>query len=392
MPDTHPDHSSTGCSGRVLHFIPGIYEEASGPSYTVPRLCESLLAAGVDNEIVTLDYGEFKRSMPYAKAFAIGRGPRKLGRSPAMFRYADRECREGRVSIIHNHSLWMMPNVYPGWLADRHALPHILSPRGVFTEYALSIGSKLKPAFWRLFQRPSLKSVTCFHATAETEYEDIRRMGYRQPVALIPNGIDLPTERARFDSPVRTMLFLGRVHPNKGVEILLDAWSRIADAYPDWQLRIVGSGDDEYLRDIQAQADRLAAPRTVFSGALYGDDKFAAYRDADAYILPSYSENFGVTVAEALASGIPAIVTKGAPWAGLDEHDAGLWVDLSVDSLAAAMFRICALDRDTLAQMGGNGRAWMLKAYSWQEIARQTRDIYDWMLNLGDAPPCLIKD
>jgi glycosyltransferase involved in cell wall biosynthesis len=376
----------------IFHFVPGIYEEASGPSYTVPRLCESLIARGVDITLLTLDYGPLKSSMTYAKLFAIGSGPRKLGRSPSMWRFTKDQCAYGGVQLLHNHSLWMMPNVYPGWAARQYRLPYIVSPRGVFTEYALSIGSRLKPAFWNLLQRPSLSEVTCFHATAVSEYEDIRRMGYSQPIAIIPNGIDVPQAIAGHNGANRTLLFLGRIHPNKGVKELLQAWLVVSAELSDWTLKIVGDSEDDYLETIKSFAASLNIPRVVFTGSQYGEAKYESYRAADAYILPSFSENFGITVAEALANGIPAIVTHGAPWSGLKENEAGYWVGMSQESLTNAIRKIGFCGRDERRRMGGNGRSWMSREYSWDGIAEATSALYDWQLGQGSMPPCVVLE
>jgi glycosyltransferase involved in cell wall biosynthesis len=262
----------------------------------------------------------------------------------------------------------------------------------VFTEYAMSIGSRVKPLFWKVVQRPSLAAVNCFHATAQSEYEDIRRMGFRQPVCLIPNGIDIPAHGAGFDLPERTLLFLGRAHPNKGLDTLIRAWNKVSGQLPAWKLRIVGDSSDNYLDEMKQLAASLAAPKVEFTGALYGANKFQAYREAEAYILPSYSENFGVTVAEALAHGVPAIVTKGAPWSGLNEVGAGYWVDLTVDCLAAAILSMCVQDRPALQLMGARGKEWMVTEYSWHSVAKQMAEVYEWLLGCGSLPDCVILD
>ena len=222
----------------------------------------------------------------------------------------------------------MMPNVYPGQVARRYGLPLVVSPRGTLSEWAMHSGSAVKRLFWPLVQRPSLAATTCFHATAESEYEDIRRMGFRQPVAVIPNGIDIKELQPKSSSGGRTLLFLGRIHPIKGLDMLLPAWRAVQTKFPDWHLRIIGPDNGGYVEKMRRMAHDLKLERIEFCGSLYGQDKWDAYRNADLFVLPTYSENFGMAVAEALASAVPAIVTKGAPWEGLATENAGWWIDI----------------------------------------------------------------
>ncbi len=154
---------------RVIHTVPAIAEEASGPSYSVVRLCESLIAQGEDVTLAALDWAPLAAPPPFLKAFPLGLGPRRLGRSPAMARWLDSQAAAGKVALIRNHSLWMMPNVYPGRTASRYAIPYIVSPRGTLSAWAMQSGSSVKRLFWPLLQRPSLSAVTCFHATAQSE-------------------------------------------------------------------------------------------------------------------------------------------------------------------------------------------------------------------------------
>lgn len=379
---------------RLVHIVSSVAEEASGPTYSVVRLCDSLAGEGSDVRLLTLDWAPGAISPRYAESFKMGFGPRRLGRSPAMRRWLARQAAAGSIDVIHAHGLWMMPNVYPGWIAARHGIPLVVSPRGCFTNYAMASGSMVKKLFWPLVQKPALAAVTCFHATAESEYLDIRRMGFKQPVAIIPNGIDLPPDIVpRSPGERRTLLFLGRVHPNKGLDMLLPAWARVQSRFPDWELVIVGSDDGYHgssglLGEMKSLATRLGLERIRFEGPRYGSDKLRMFRDASLYVLPTYSENFGVTVAEALSQATPAIVTKGAPWKGLDLNRAGWWIDIGLEPLVASLEAAMAQPEVVLSGMGENGRAWMQREFLWSNIAGQMADTYRW---LRDAAACRPK-
>jgi glycosyltransferase involved in cell wall biosynthesis len=241
-------------------------------------------------------------------------------------------------------------------------------------------------------QKPALRSVCLFHATAESEYLDIRRVGFRQPVAIIPNGIDIPTLLPRSPSESRKLLFLGRIHPNKGLDMLLPAWKIVENRFKDWRLIVIGPDEGGYLSQMQRLAYDLSIERIEFGGPSFGSGKWQAYMDSDLFILPSYSENFGMTVAEALASSIPAIVAKGAPWSGLETNGAGWWIDIGVDPLVACLEEAMTQPRERLYSMGSRGREWMQSEFSWVGVASRMQDTYRWILGGGSKPNWIIEN
>lgn len=390
-----PTHEQSGM--HLIHVTPSISEEASGPSYSVKRLCEAVMAAGADVTLAALDWAPMQVPPSFLKTFPIGFGPRRLGRSPAMRHWLEKRVRSGATALLHNHGMWQMNAVYPGQIAAKFGLPYVVSPRGTFSKYAMSSGSQFKPLFWRLLQEPSLRAASCFHATAQSEYEDIRRMGFRQPVAVIPNGVDIPVLGEKSHHSRRTLLYLGRIHPEKGLDMLLPAWRAVQERFPDWQLRLVGGdeggihGGGGYLAQMREFAAKLGLERIEFAGPLYGDQKWKAYVDADLFVLPTYSENFGMSVAEALGAGTPAIVTKGAPWGGLEVHGAGQWIDIGLVPLVTSLETMLSHPTEYLAAMGQRGREWMFRDYSWAPIGQQMADVYQFMLGHIVAPPACIR-
>lgn len=381
---------------RLIHIVPAISEEASGPSYSVLRLCDALVANKHELTLAALDWAPLSKASPFLKVFPLGIGPRRLGRSPSMFRWLSARCAKGEVDVIHNHGMWQMNAVYPAWVSKKGCAQLVYSPRGAFSEWAMQYGSKGKKVFWPLFQEPALRRATCFHATAESEYEDIRRLGFRQPVAIIPNGIDVPLPMEKDHGSRRTLLFLSRIHKVKGLDVLLHAWCNVQDNHPDWRLLIVGSdqgfhGSSGYLEEIKALSDTLGLQRVEFAGPLYGAEKLRAYSEADLFVLPTYSENFGMVVAEALAMGIPAIVSKGAPWSGLDEEGAGWWIDVGTDALTACLQNALSCSSDGLVAMGEQGRAWMLRDFSWNGIGVKMAATYKWLCDRSLPVPAWVR-
>jgi glycosyltransferase involved in cell wall biosynthesis len=378
---------------RTIHLLSSIANKATGPSYAVARLCESLIERGQEVTLATLALEKMRLPPEFLKTFPVGFGPRRLGVSPALKYWLNEQARTNKVDILHSHSLWMMHNVYPGWVAQQYRVPYVFSPHGTFTRYAMATGSRVKLLFWPLVQRPALTSVSCFHATALSEYEDIRRLGFKQPVAVIPNGIDVPVEKSNIASSTRkTLLFLGRIHPEKGIDNLIRAWNCVYQRFPQWRLNIVGPNHGGYLEKMQNLSQRLGVERCTFSPPLYGAEKFDAYREAELFVLPSPSENFGNTIAEALSVGTPVITTKGAPWAELETKQAGWWIEIGVEPLVSCLNSAFSKSSNELNEMGTRGRAWMIQDFKWRDISHDMDSTYRWLLAGAAKPRCVIAE
>ncbi len=374
---------------RVIHVVPAVSNEAAGPSYSVPRLCESFLAAGLDVTLATLNWSPGAPTRPYQKKFPLGFGPRQLGVSPQMRDWLVEEVRSGRTDLIHSHSLWMMPNVYTGRARRAGRTRLVVSPRGTVSQWALAWRAYRKKIFWSLCQERALRAADCFHATSEEECADLRRLGFAQPISMLPNGIDVPPLAKAAPGRRRRLLFLGRIHPIKGLDVLLRAWQTAQHRFPDWDLHVAGPDNSGHLAEMRDLSARLGLERVAFLGPLFGEEKRRAYREAELFVLPTLSENFGMTVAEALAAGTPAIVSKGAPWGGLERMGAGWWIDIGLEPLVAVLERALAASPETLAAMGRAGRDWMLQDYEWESIAAQHAAVYRWLVGGGAAPACV---
>ena len=373
---------------RIVHVVPSIREEASGPSYSVTRLCEALNATGCNTELAVLAPVPQGCTRNFIQAFPSGMGPSRLGNSPAMKKWLLEQVSSGGVKIIHDHSLWMLPNLYPAQVVKRSSCKLLVSPRGTLAPAALSHSRWLKKIAWPFLAAPVLSRADAFHATSFQEADHVARFSQGKPMAIVPNGIDIPPlSRNTKSSEERTLLYLGRIHPHKNIATLLHAWSAVESGFPTWKLMIVGPSDNEkYFQEMQSLAQRLNLRRCHFSGPLYGREKRQAYERADLYVLPSRSENFGMTVAEALANGTPVIVTKGAPWEGVRRERCGWWIDMGVETLATTLKEALAKPPGELAEMGRRGRKWMQRNYSWDRIANDMINFYEWLLGKKEKP------
>jgi glycosyltransferase involved in cell wall biosynthesis len=290
--------------------------------------------------------------------------------------------------VIHDHGLWLMPNVAAGRAALHARKPFIVAPRGMLSPAALAFSRLKKRVVWTLLQGEVVRRAACIHATSEQEHDEIRDFGLNNPVVIVPNGIDLPKPEARSISGTaagRVVLSLGRIHPKKGLDRLVRAWARLEAAHPDWRLRIVGPDERGHAGELVALAAELKARHVSVEKSIAGDAKIAAYQQADLFVLPTLNENFGITVAEALAVGTPVIATKGAPWRELQSEGCGWWIDHGVEPLAAALVNAMVMTREELQAMGAKGRAWMARDFSWDRVAHDMLNVYRWLSSGGEA-------
>jgi glycosyltransferase involved in cell wall biosynthesis len=377
-----------------VHILASIADPGAGPSYSVGALAAALAARGARTELHTVrgwrDSGaatgpvgvpltahrqDFPRA-PLLGAMCLS------GELERALRISARTC-----DVLHGHGLWLAPNIYPSWAARRGRARVVISPRGMLGAEALAFSRLRKRAFWRVFQARALAEAACLHATSAAERDDIRATGLANPVAVIPNGVELPPEVEGADpGGQRTVLSLGRVHPKKGLDVLLRAWAAVEADHPDWRLRIIGPEELGHGEELKALSASLDLRRVSIEGPAYGPARLAAYCDADLFVLPTRSENFAMTVAEALAAGVPVISSKGAPWAGLEVEGCGWWIDHGPEPLAATLRSALELPRESLRTMGGRGRAWMARDFSWGRIADEMLAVYAWLAGATDRP------
>lgn len=376
---------------RVIQIVASVADEAAGPSYSVPRLASAVARAGA---VVSLyAQGEADAPGPFAPDVAFHpfrqTAPGVPGLSQLRIsRDLDRALQKAApdVDILHTHGLWLMPNISPAAIARRAGKSFVLSPRGMLGPPAMQFSRRRKQLVWALMQKRAAASAAMFHATSEEECQEIRAMGLTSPVAVIPNGIDVPPLERPMAGPARTVLSLGRVHPKKGLDRLIRAWSQLGPAAAGWRLRIVGPSEGSCADDLRLLVRELGLTTVDIEGSLFGEAKLAAYRQADLFVLPTLNENFAMTVAEALAAGTPVISTMGAPWAGLETKGCGWWIDHGEAAMSAALTAAMMRPREELAAMGEKGRVWMQRDFSWDRIGRDMIDAYRWIGTGGDRP------
>lgn len=380
---------------RVVHTINSLRADHGGPSRSVTALCTALARQNVDMEIVTHRRGgdEAAPIQPDDDRVAVHFAEREPGYRAFLpgttnFAQAIEASVEGDT-VVHDHGLWLPSNHAAARMAKRRTAPLVVSPRGMLTEWALGFNQAKKRVAWQLYQRRDLRSAALLHATSTAEADDIRRVGLRQPIALIPNGVDLPpTQSVPLRDGKRQALFLSRLHPVKGLMNLVQAWAQVRPE--GWELVLAGPDADGYRAEVERAVQELGiAAETRFTGPVDDADKWDLYRAADLFVLPTFSENFGIVAAEALAAGVPVITTKGAPWQDLETHDCGWWIDIGVEPLTRALAEAVGLTDERRRAMGQRGRSLVGRKYAWSHVAEAMSRVYSWLLERGPRPDCI---
>lgn len=369
---------------NVLQTISSIDKNAGGTS-TYLQLMTNELVSHIKVDIATL-----KSKHPLqinSKASIYFADPNLLDYSIDLKNY----LKQIESDLFHGNGLWQYPVHAMAVAARQRNIPYIISPHGMLEPWAINTGKWKKKVAMILFQRRDLANANCIHATASMEAKNIRKLGFKNPIAVIPVGITLsefPQKITNKEKVKKTVLFLSRIHPKKGIELLIEAWKKLDKSITaNWQVEIAGNGDATYIATLQKLITNFSLQNEIqIIGPQFGANKLATYHRADLFVLPSYCENFGIVVAEALACGVPVITTKGTPWEELNTLHAGWWIDIGVVPLIDALSQAMLLTDTEMQQMGLNGRKLIEENYSIELVAFKMIEVYEWLLNKAEKP------
>lgn len=314
------------------------------------------------------------------------RGPERFGYAPGLLS----KLEEANLDLLHSHGLWMYPSHAAGrW--HRAGRAHIVSAHGMLDPWALTRSKVVKRLAAAIFERKHLASADCLHALNAAEVEAMRAYGVEQSICVIPNGVPIPEEPECETERTATLLYLGRLHPKKGIEELIKGWARARrSAGPTaraWRLRIAGWGNEGHTSRLKELSQSLSLGRSIsFDGPLYGAAKEAAFREASAFVLPSKSEGLPVTVLEAWSYRVPALIT---PACNLPEglaRGAAIAIRPDPESIARGILTLLEMSPNERSVRGTSGHELVLRAYTWPRVAERMEQVYTWLLNGGDAP------
>jgi glycosyltransferase involved in cell wall biosynthesis len=392
---------------KVLHVIPAVAASRGGPSHAIFAMVKALRSHGVDAEIATTDNAgsavldvPFNRRVEYEGVpvwffpqfptpkqnnFSVGKDKAFIF-SPDLTKWLWQHL--GNYDLIEAHYLFSYASSCAGAIARWQKIPYIVRTIGQLSPWALAQSQLKKRLYSALIERQNLNRAVAIHCTSEGEAEDVRHFGIQTQTFTLPLGVDLlparPSAKSElhtlYDIPLETptLLFLSRIHPKKRPDLLLQVLHQLRVQALDCHLILAGSGDEQYLKELMHLVDSLGlTARVTFTGFVAGQDKTLLLQGADLFVLPSYAENFGVAVAEAMAAGLPVVVTPGVQISPeIATNQAGLVVEGDVETLATAILDLLR-SPETLLRLGENGKQLAKERYGWGAIAQMLAHIYD---------------
>lgn len=290
-----------------------------------------------------------------------------------------------KPDVIHLHGIWQ----YTSYVAQKAAVACgsqlVLSPRGMMDPWAMRNSRWKKKLMFLLQERSVLNRVDCFHALNQSEADSIRQLGYRQRIEIVPNGTDLP-DRAGIDlsenkTAENKIVFIGRIHPKKGIAELLEAWERLHERSPEllegWKLVIAGWDDGGHLEGYRQQAEKRGLAASVeWPGKVYGADKDALLRQAACFILPSFSEGLPMAVVEAMGYGIPVIMTEACNIPEAFAAGAALRIEPNPESIGEGIVRFVEMEASEVHAMKVNARDLAESQFTWDQQVKRMQELY----------------
>ncbi len=370
---------------RILHVIPSIGPLRGGPSVAMGLIARALRDAGVDVDVATTNDNDTELlNVPIGEPvpengvryWYFARTAQPYTTSTGLARWL--RTNTVNYDLVHAHALFSFATSVSASAARKQGVPYIIRPLGTLARYGMQQHSLLKLASWWLVERRLLTNAAAVHFTSDAEREEAERLGRWRSV-VVPLGIEQPAatpKRADPGAPL-TFLFLSRIHPKKRVDLLLQAFAETRRGIPSARLLIAGTGAQAYVRELNQLATQIGIGEAVtWLGHVTGTDKTRVFEQSHAYVLPSINENFGIAPVEALAAGLPVIVSRGvAIHREVEQYQAGIVVDDTTRSLADAMLQLANLQ--TLAVMALNARNLARAKFSTANMQRGLLTMYE---------------
>lgn len=371
-----------------------VSRKAGGIYFALLPLVKSLIKLDVDVNVVgPQDDFTFEDATSWpnnsTKSYKV-LGPKAFGYS--------REIRNliGAPDIQHMHGIWMYHSNVNRQVALQNRTPYLVSPHGMLDKWAIeNSGWKKKVAGW-LYEHRHLHDAACIHALCESEAQSIRDFGLKNPICVIPNAVDLPSIEIVNEAPKHSrekkLLFLGRLHPKKGLAELFKAYSTLDEKrQKEWRLVIAG-WDQNYQTELQQQTDLLAiADRVDFVGPKFGLEKEELFRSCDGFVLPSYSEGLPMAVLEAWSYGMPTLITEACNLPEGKSTSATVQCESGVEGIRQGLVDLFSLCHAEQIAMGARARSLVEEKFTWPIVAAEMKHVYNWLLSRGDKPDCVMS-
>lgn len=347
---------------------------------------------GLEDRFTNTDisgWGEISINSYRAKFFI------SFGYAPFLWR----DLADKKFDLIHLHGLWMYPQLVSLRWQIRFNRPVIISVHGMLNPWAVQNSSWKKKLVRRLFADKSLRKANCLHALGNSEYQSIRNFGLNNPIAVIPNGIILPhfEQKEISQNEKNVLLYLGRLHPIKGLELLIRSIALLkqknSDIFNSWHIKIVGKGSPEYEYKLKREAETYELTADIsFTGALYNEDKIDILSSACGFILPSYSEGLPMSVLEAWSYKLPVLMTEECSLPEGFTSSAAIRLQHSAEQISQSIESFISLGNQKRKEMGQNGFNLVRDKFNWRKIAMDYENTYKWLIEGGQPPECIRMD
>lgn len=377
---------------KVAQIIPCLGGYSGGPSRSVYELARGLRQISVESYILANNYQDNPNiaSDEWIQTINLKTKP--------FFEYSHRFknlINKSEYDLLHIHSIYSYPVSIAARIAKQKHTPYVIAPRGSLYESAQKnsfFSFIIKTIFNELILYSDLEHASAIQATCEEEKKQIRRLGVKAPIAVIPNAISIPSVMPTISNPSRFRLcFLGRINPIKNIDGLLRAWHSAGfHNQDDSELVIIGDAtlgkEQQYLKALHELERDLRIKNVSWLGAIMGSKKTALLNDCSYLILPSHSENFGMVVLEALIQGVPVVASRETPWSDLNDFNCGWWINNSVEEMGKTIRELYKLSTKDRMQMGINGQLYVKDHFSIDAISVMIKRLYEWILYGGAKP------
>ena len=380
---------------KICIFTTSIDKNDGGPSRSVPILAKGLSLNNVETTLLTVATHEMNTHLIENSSVSLKTIPKNISCAAL-----EKLLIEEQYDLIHSQNLWFPLYHKMAKIARKLHIPYIMTPRGCLEPWAYQgqgfVRNLKKRIAMALYQMADLQKANCILATALMEANNMRNLGIKAPIAIIPNGIDVSEYKCRtIDSkPIvkKQIVFLSRIHQKKGIEFLINAWGQLSSKYPDWNVIIAGNGEESYIRKLKELIKAKNIQNCIkIIPPVFGAEKYKLYCESSLFVLPTYSENFGMVIAEAMSCGVPCITTNGTPWQMLNEKQLGWCIDLNLDNLATTISQAIDLGNDTLFEMGQECSKFIHDTYQYTEVAAMNKLLYEWIILKGKKPDFVVQ-
>jgi glycosyltransferase involved in cell wall biosynthesis len=367
----------------ITYVTAGMWKSTGGPAESVPKMLKEIANTNKFKiNLITLD-GDLSYSVSDLYNYNVNihivkkTSSKNLYFNPAYINIFKKIIPES--DIVHIQGVWL----FPLWLASFYCYLYkkklIISPRGSLSPNRLK-KSKIKKLISKFFfEKRMLNFADLIHTTSLIEKDNVLNFGVSTSSFVVPNGVDIINPNCFSKRIIKTdkkiCLFLGRLDPIKGLDILIQTWGKVKN--DNWILVICGPDEKNYKSKlIKKIKDSKLESQIILIDPIYGEEKFNLYTQSDLFVLPSYGENFGITIAEALICGLPVITTKFTPWSELLEYNCGWFIDLNEVALTKALNEALITNKDILKKMGENGINLIKENYDYKKLSKKMIDVY----------------